>query len=357
MAKRHKVTVTILSILFFLIFTGIHTIFTEFNKKDWLELYTSCYGTGNVKWELLIILTIFNFLFLLVNVNYKENVSNLNNRKSQTSDMNDDLINLDMNEFSNNEKDESSKENEKEKIYNKLKIRYLYNISNSLVCYYSMWILCYYLIYFLCFLSFLYGIRIFSNNLINIYTIRTCKIDKMTNYMLSESTFISLYWVIINFNVFLSKYTDSFYISNYLKLNMKFSNKKKKIIFLLNYAYQVLLLFYSIYKNISLFTRGGYSMSQIICALIFLCLILYTILEITHVLEINKPCYISNSKLPFHYIWAIIYLFIIFISSIIFYFSVFSYSIKDQFVNFQIMLWIFFITLTYIKKNQLFIKV
>ncbi|CRG97607.1 serpentine receptor, putative [Plasmodium gallinaceum] len=356
MAKRLKVTVTILSILFFIIFTGIHTIFTAFNKRDWLELYTSCYGTDKVKWELLIILTIFNFLFLLVNVNYKENISNLNNKKSQTSDINDDLINLDMNDFSN-EKDESSEENEKEKIYNKLKIRYLYNISNSFICYYSMWILCYYLIYFLCFLSFLYGIRIFSNNLINIYTVKTCKIDKMANYMLSESTFISFYWSIINFNVFLSKYTDSFYISNYLKINMKFSNKKKKIIFLLNYAYQVVLLLYSVYKNILLFTRGEYNLSQVICSLIFLCLILYTILEITHVLEINKPCYISEPKLPFHYIWAIICLFTIFISSIMFYFSVFSYYIKDQFVNFQIVLWFFFITLTYIKKHQLFIKV
>lgn len=142
-----------------------------------LKFYTSCFGTGEVKWELLALLTVVNMLLLLLNVNYKENINHLNNKKSETSDINDDLINVDMHEFSNNEKDESSDENEKEKKYNKLKIRYLYNVSNSIICYYSLWILCYYLIYFLCFLSFLYGIRKFNNNVINIYTLRTCKID------------------------------------------------------------------------------------------------------------------------------------------------------------------------------------
>ncbi|CAD50885.1 serpentine receptor, putative [Plasmodium reichenowi] len=357
MAKRHKLKITILSIFFFVIFTGIHTVFTAFNRKDWLKFYTSCFGTGEVKWELLALLTVVNMLLLLLNVNYKENINHLNNKKSETSDINDDLINVDMHEFSNNEKDESSDENEKEKKYNKLKIRYLYNVSNSIICYYSLWILCYYLIYFLCFLSFLYGIRKFNNNVINIYTLRTCKIDKLTNYILSENTFISLYWAIINFNVFMSKYTDSFYVVNYFKLNFEFSNRKKKTLFILNYMYQLLLLSYTIYKNITLYTKGEYNLNQIICALIFLCLILYTILEITYVLEINRPCYNVQTKLPFHYVWAIIYLFIIFTSSVIFYFSVFSYSIKDQFVNFQITLWLFFISLTYIKKNQLFIKI
>ncbi|GAW83422.1 hypothetical protein, conserved [Plasmodium gonderi] len=357
MAKRHKLKITILPVFFFVIFLGIHTVFTAFDRNDWLKFYTSCSGTGQVKWELLLVLTILNSLTLLLNVNYKENINHLNNKKRETSDINDDLINVDMNEFSNNEKDESSDESEREKKYNKIKIRYLYSISNSRVCYYSMWILCYYLIYFLCFLSFLYGIRIFNNNLINIYTIRTCKIDNLANYILSENTFTSLYWAIINFNVFMSKYTDSFYISNYIKLNLEFSTGKKKLLFFLNYAYQILLLSYTIYKNVSLYNKGLYNLNQIVCALIFLCLILYTILEITYVLEINKPCYYGVTKLSFNYIWAIIYLFVIFISSVIFYFSVFSYSIKDKFVNFQIALWFFFLSLTYVKKNQLFIKV
>ncbi|KJP88158.1 hypothetical protein AK88_02105 [Plasmodium fragile] len=319
--------------------------------------YTSCSGSGQVKWELLAVLTVLNSLMLLLNVNYKENINHLNNKKSETSDINDDFINVDMNEFSNNEKDESSDESEREKKYNKIKIRYLYSISNSRVCYYTMWILCYYLIYFLCFLSFLYGIRLFNNNLINIYTIRTCKIENLANYILSENTFISLYWAIINFNVFMSKYTDSFYISNYFKWKIEFTTRRKKLCFFLNYAYQILLLSYTIYKNVSLYNKGLYNLNQIVCALIFLCLILYTILEITYVLEINKPCYYAVTKLSYNYIWAIIYLFVIFISSVIFYFSVFPLSIKDPFVNFQIMLWFFFISLTYIKRNQVFIKV
>ncbi|SBS98115.1 hypothetical protein POVCU1_043610 [Plasmodium ovale curtisi] len=93
-----------------------------------LKFYTSCSGTGQVKWELLGVLTIINSLLLLFNVNYKENISFLNNKKSENSDINDDLINVDMNEFSNNEKDESSDDSEREKKYNKLKIRYLYSI-------------------------------------------------------------------------------------------------------------------------------------------------------------------------------------------------------------------------------------
>ncbi|SBS88192.1 hypothetical protein POVCU2_0046930 [Plasmodium ovale curtisi] len=127
-----------------------------------LKFYTSCSGTGQVKWELLGVLTIINSLLLLFNVNYKENISFLNNKKSENSDINDDLINVDMNEFSNNEKDESSDDSEREKKYNKLKIRYLYSI-------------------------------------------------------------------------------NSFYISNYIKLNIEFSTRKKKLLFFLNYGYQILL--------------------------------------------------------------------------------------------------------------------
>ncbi|SBS90430.1 hypothetical protein PMALA_029740 [Plasmodium malariae] len=82
-----------------------------------LKFYTSCAGSGQVKWELLCVLTILNSMFLLLNMNYKENINNLNNKKNETSDINDDLINVDMNEFSNNEKDESSDESEREKKF------------------------------------------------------------------------------------------------------------------------------------------------------------------------------------------------------------------------------------------------
>ncbi|SCN62898.1 conserved Plasmodium protein, unknown function [Plasmodium chabaudi chabaudi] len=356
MAKRHKLKITTLSIFFFVILTGIHTVFTTFNQKDWIKFYTSCSGDGDVKWELVYVLTLLNIFILMLNVNYKENIDTLNNKKTEISDINDDLINVDINEFGNNERDDSGDELEKEKRYNKLKIKTLYSITNSRICYYSMWILCYYSIYFLCFLSFLHGIRLFNNNLINIYTIRTCKLEKLNNYIISENTFTSLYWVFINFSVFMSKYTDSFYAINYVNFNIEFSTKRKRTLFFLNYAFQLLLITYTIYKNVLLYQNGVYNLNQIVCSLIFLCLILYTIFEIAYVLEINKPSYYSMPKLPYNYVWSIIYLFVIFVSSVIFYFSVYAYSIKDTFVNFQIMLWLFFLSLTYIKRKQLFIK-
>ncbi|VWU49764.1 serpentine receptor, putative [Hepatocystis sp. ex Piliocolobus tephrosceles] len=373
MAKSHKLKVTVLPIFFFVLFTGIHTVFTVLKRKDWVKFYLSCLETKEVTWDLLFLLNFVNSLLLLLNVNYKNKINTLNKDNRETSDINDDLINIDMHEFSNNDKDnDSSDESEKGKILSKVKLTYLYEINNSKICYYSLWILSYYLIYFLCFMSFLYGIRIFNNNLVNIYTLRTCRLDLINNYIISEDTFISFYWVIINFNVFISKYMDPLYIANYIKckintpttttinstttLTSSAISTKKKVLFCLHYIYQIILISYTIYTNVSFYKNGINSLSQIVCALIFLFLILYTILEITWVLEINRPFHYTVTTLPYNYIWAIIYLFIVFMSSVIFYLSAFTFSIKDQFLHLQLALWVFFIALTRAKRKQLFIR-
>lgn len=359
MARKKKITVTCLSVVCFLIAIGVHSLFTQFNKVQWEEWYFSCHGNKQSKhWEGSVFLIFLNFAFLLVNVNYKESLNNLTLKKDERSEINHDLINMEMHEFSSHESDDDSNsedsEIERNNICNKNKIRYLYNIKRSRICYFTMWILCYYSICFFSLLSFIYGIRILNNTIVSIYTLRTCDMEDVQNYILSERTFICFYWALINFNVFISKYNDPTYISNYFKINLTINDNKKRIMFLFTYFYQVILLIYFIFENVTLFFDGEYALNQLINSIIFVFLSLYVILEITQVLEVNIPNYLNQPKLPFNYIWSIICLFVIFVSSIIFYISVFSYSMKDVFLNFQFLLWLFFFSLTHVKKPQIF---